>query len=722
MNSIKYKLGGVFAVLSILTAGLVMATFVVTRAQSDDGVVINLAGRQRMLSQRITKATLGYAIELGEREEAAKIVELIVATRGHLASTISDSIQTNDFTVNEETLNFTPAAAARAIAAKFSRNNRLTLRQISNKYRNIANKSDAYESEILSKMAAAPDVWKDKVHAEKVINGDSATMRYIRPLFVKKACLSCHGSPQTVPEFITKKYPDDLATGFREGELRGAVSVQWPTRKQNIEEHNKEVSVAINLFDDSLGVLQRGGSVDLGGVKATLSPTDSQEIIAQLRIVADIWSRFKKSVETILMEDNARSDKYLAALNHVMSENTLLLAEMNKAVKLYENDSNSRVSRLQTILLVFLFITIVVVTIALVYTNRSIVNPIKGVANYLSSVANGDLTIRDLGAKSNDEVGTLTTSTNEMVRNLATAQEKMKNTQIDVQGSARGVSDVVAEIAPVSGDLKEKSNNIASQTNNISAAAEELKSTMETVAESAQTSQESITTVAAATEEMTTTVNEIAQNAERARGVADNAVRSVSSASSKVDELGEAAKEISLVTETIVEIADQTKLLALNATIEAARAGEAGKGFAVVASEVKDLAKQTNDATIDIREKIEAIQSSAERTIAEIVAITDVINEVNDFVSTIATATEEQSITTKDIAGNITYVSDGITNMANNVSQAADVTREVTTSINAVSVDISDVDATASSLSNTISTLQQTGNDLTEMVDRLGQD
>jgi two-component system nitrate/nitrite sensor histidine kinase NarX len=60
-TSIRAKLGVVFLGFLLLGAGSVTATFTTIRTQAADARVINLAGRQRMLTQKMTKAVLGIA-------------------------------------------------------------------------------------------------------------------------------------------------------------------------------------------------------------------------------------------------------------------------------------------------------------------------------------------------------------------------------------------------------------------------------------------------------------------------------------------------------------------------------------------------------------------------------------------------------------------------------------------------------------------------------------
>jgi len=61
LTSIRARLGAVFIGFLLLGAGSVTATFVTVADQAADAVLINLAGRQRMLTQQMTKAVLGIA-------------------------------------------------------------------------------------------------------------------------------------------------------------------------------------------------------------------------------------------------------------------------------------------------------------------------------------------------------------------------------------------------------------------------------------------------------------------------------------------------------------------------------------------------------------------------------------------------------------------------------------------------------------------------------------
>jgi hypothetical protein len=62
----------------------------------------------------------------------------------------------------------------------------------------------------------------------------SHELQYVRPLVVDGRCLACHGDPAgfdpEVRAVLARRYPDDRATGYAPGDLRGAISVRVPIR------------------------------------------------------------------------------------------------------------------------------------------------------------------------------------------------------------------------------------------------------------------------------------------------------------------------------------------------------------------------------------------------------------------------------------------------------------------------------------------------------------
>lgn len=122
---------------------------------------------------------------------------------------------------------------AQGIAAEHSTGG-MTVRRVSRKVRNPADRPDPYEAEQLERLAVLHERNELPEEVSEVVEGEagSRTLRYLRPITVKPLCLRCHGDPETfapeVRQVLTERYPEDEATGYRAGDLRGAVSVRVP--------------------------------------------------------------------------------------------------------------------------------------------------------------------------------------------------------------------------------------------------------------------------------------------------------------------------------------------------------------------------------------------------------------------------------------------------------------------------------------------------------------
>jgi len=97
----------------------------------------------------------------------------------------------------------------------------------SDKNRNVANKPDVWEQQQLAKFAAALKAGTDPTTLSS--SETSATeYRFAKPIMMDTMCLACHGSylGDDVKSALKQHYPQDLATGFTPGELRGIFSVK----------------------------------------------------------------------------------------------------------------------------------------------------------------------------------------------------------------------------------------------------------------------------------------------------------------------------------------------------------------------------------------------------------------------------------------------------------------------------------------------------------------
>lgn len=95
--------------------------------------------------------------------------------------------------------------------------------------RNPANAPDALEARALERFH---DAEADGGLDELVQHAGDDEYRYYRPLRIAPLCLQCHGDAAAmdpdVRAIIAERYPEDAATGYGEGELRGLIRVTVP--------------------------------------------------------------------------------------------------------------------------------------------------------------------------------------------------------------------------------------------------------------------------------------------------------------------------------------------------------------------------------------------------------------------------------------------------------------------------------------------------------------
>lgn len=203
----------------------------------------------------------------------------------------------------------------------------------------------------------------------------------------------------------------------------------------------------------------------------------------------------------------------------------------------------------------------------------------------------------------------------------------------------------------------------------------------QTVSDEIQGVSEFMTTAASATVQMSASIKEISGSTMNANDVANEAVLIATRATSTVQTLYESSADIGNVLKFITSIAEQTNLLALNATIEAARAGDAGKGFAVVASEVKELAKQTANATGEIASRISSIQADSSSAVKSIEDINEIIARIAGYQGTIAAAIEQQTAVSGELSETVSKTADSGTNMRGHIATLVDSSENSMTTV-----------------------------------------
>ncbi|MGY4820086.1 methyl-accepting chemotaxis protein [Pseudomonas chlororaphis subsp. piscium] len=238
---------------------------------------------------------------------------------------------------------------------------------------------------------------------------------------------------------------------------------------------------------------------------------------------------------------------------------------------------------------------------ATVWLLRSKLAPLGDLVRQADALGKGDLSVR-LNVSSQDEIGQLASSFNQMGQALSTMVEHIRKAAEEVNGRAQALSGL-------SGGAYEGMEQQSGEISSMAGAVEEFSATSLNIADNMGNTERLAQENAQQTRIGRTSMEEASASLEQIAGA-------LNSTATVINTLGQRSEEIGGIVGVITAIADQTNLLALNAAIEAARAGEQGRGFAVVADEVRNLASRTREATDEISGMINSIQQETGNAIA----------------------------------------------------------------------------------------------------------
>lgn len=161
-------------------------------------------------------------IKNGLRKDAKQFIE-------SLKSVLVKEMQTNGIVAAVSVCSDT----AQLLTNNYGVNKGIYIKRVSFKHRNTNNKPDEFEIKALKYFEKLKSSGKLNESSEfiGIINLDGViNLRYLKPIIVQAPCLGCHGSSEQISTdvitILQKKYPNDKATDYQLGDLRGAVSIQ----------------------------------------------------------------------------------------------------------------------------------------------------------------------------------------------------------------------------------------------------------------------------------------------------------------------------------------------------------------------------------------------------------------------------------------------------------------------------------------------------------------
>lgn len=340
------------------------------------------------------------------------------------------------------------------------------------------------------------------------------------------------------------------------------------------------------------------------------------------------------------------------------------LARINEFIDYQEAQNNAVTAETRSLaggfqnLMLVLAGTSLVIGGAFAWWVLSGIRPLRRLSDTVRRLSEGDLDADVTAARTNDEVGQISTAVQVLKDNAIDAErlrreqaETEQRTEAEKRQAMRDLADrFEREIGGVVNMVGSAATELQGTSRQLSSAVEATESETSTAATGANQAAGSVQTMASASEELSAAIQEVNVQVTNAAGQLQSTAQGARGAESQMDDLIKAVSQIDEVVEQISDVAEQTNLLALNATIEAARAGDAGKGFAVVANEVKSLANQTRQMTDNIAHQLTAVKQASKNAVEGSRKIVGEVETINETTGAIAASVEQQTATTAEIS------------------------------------------------------------------------
>ncbi len=483
--SVSNKLLANIFFFCLILITVITYTVVTLQQQAADSTVIDIAGRQRMLSQKYTMEVLR---ELQNRQSVAAARQFasaashqILADRAYYSKNVAEklrrsnlgievsaqhALQPNAIPLPTTFIQEVSASMGDAVDYQYS---------LVSKWNINAEKGleSGFEQRAWSALAANPD----RPYSETVSSGMGALLRYATADIGGADCVACHN-----------RHPDSPKRDFVDGELMGILVVTVkvtndPEVAKDLLQGSQKPAAerTAQLFDISHRALRQGGETysDLAmSQPITIPANERPDIEEQLADVAADWRQLRSIVASIRTTEVNTPD-YFELLNHLTAMSNQILQEMHQAVGLMAQASAGKVSLMVRVEWGVLALALFLTTLFGLLVSRMITRPVEQLTEVADRIAKGE-EVSLPTINSDDELGALASSFQTMLDHLDASKQELEELadslekQIEERTQELGVALEQAEsanqaksefLANMSHEIRTPMNGVIGMTN-----------------------------------------------------------------------------------------------------------------------------------------------------------------------------------------------------------------------------------------------------------------
>ncbi|MBT5549237.1 MAG: HAMP domain-containing protein [Nitrospina sp.] len=635
--NIPVKLYSLVFSLLISFVGVVFYTVATLEKQKQDGNVINIAGKQRMLSQKVSKSVM--EMQLGN---VGKVDE-IKAIKGQFGMVLAGLQKGN------AKLNLPPAETAE-ITAKLNETEKLW---------------GPFAENLDQIITTWPGIQKD---INDVVNSNV-------PLFQEANALVMQMGKTM-----------DAATVSFSGRLR-AITQRVSKAVFQFVLFKKQASMdeGIKFMDIQDRIIKglANGDSELG-----LQRIDDPETRKQLATFKGNWEKYKVSANAIF----EKLPVAFQATDYISSNNIPLLKAMNSAVQALAGNSQGKITSMvntEYMIMSVLFVFGIAFSFIII---RAITRPLGEVSGKMNEMAAGSLQQDKISIKSRDEVGMLGDIFNQLLGSLGQLVQQAKAISKDRLDDEALKAKVQGDLGQAFAEMNEKMNWFAQQAtfiadndlNNKDLRDDDANGTMGSsmskmvrnlreMAEKDAKAKKEIETLLEKTEEQGKLTQE---QAEREKEQADELKEKVNSILEVVNKAGKG---------------DLTQKITVSGSDTIGQMGEGlSRFFSGLRNDIGEIgsnAESVGAAAEELTATSTTMSANAEETSAQAGVVAAASEQVGVNVQTVATGSEEMSASISEISNNATQAA----TISNEAVEVANKTNDTITTLGKSSQEIGEV-------------------------------